>query len=102
MAVLSMSKQEFSRLDVLLRVQSGRLRPADVCALMGLHRRQVFRLLVASSRMVLQACCRSDAASRAIIVFRLRFAPWHCPSYRLDEVGSIGRLEENSGFSTPG
>ena len=26
MAVLSMSKQEFSRLDVLLRVQSGRLR----------------------------------------------------------------------------
>jgi hypothetical protein len=26
MAVLSMSKQEFSRLDLLLRVQSGRLR----------------------------------------------------------------------------
>lgn len=26
MAVLSMGKQEFSRLDVLLRVQSGRLR----------------------------------------------------------------------------
>jgi hypothetical protein len=33
MAVLSMSKQEFSRLDVLLRVQSGRLRVADACAL---------------------------------------------------------------------
>ena len=32
MAVVSMSKQEFSRLDVLLRVQSGRLRVADaVC-----------------------------------------------------------------------
>jgi hypothetical protein len=45
MTVLSMSKQEFSRLDVLLRVQSGRLRVADACALMGLHRRQVFRLL---------------------------------------------------------
>lgn len=45
MAVLSMSKQEFNRLDVLLRVQSGRLRVADACALMGLHRRQVFRLL---------------------------------------------------------
>jgi hypothetical protein len=28
MAVLSMSKQEFTRLDVLLRVQSGRLRIA--------------------------------------------------------------------------
>jgi hypothetical protein len=39
MTVLSMSKQEFSRLDVLLRVQSGRLRVADACALMGLHRR---------------------------------------------------------------
>src|SRR6202140_1485789 len=45
MTVLSMSKQEFSRLDVLLRVQSGRLRVADACALMGLRRRQVFRLL---------------------------------------------------------
>ena len=40
-----MSKQEFSRLDVLLRVQSGRLRVADACVLIGLQRRQVFRLL---------------------------------------------------------
>src|ERR1700692_5152740 len=40
-----MSKQEFSRLDVLLRVQSGRLRVSDACALIGLERRQVFRLL---------------------------------------------------------
>src|SRR3978361_1080657 len=45
MTVLSMSKQEFNRLDVLLRVQSGRLRVVDAWALMGLHRRQVFRLL---------------------------------------------------------
>jgi hypothetical protein len=29
----------FSRLDVLLGVQSGRLRVADACALKGLHRR---------------------------------------------------------------
>ena len=48
MTVLSMSKQEFGRLDVLLRVQSGRLRVADACALMGLQRRQVFRLRSAS------------------------------------------------------
>ena len=40
-----MSKQEFSRLDVLLRVQSGRLRVGDACVLIGLRRRQVFRLL---------------------------------------------------------
>src|SRR6266436_6758720 len=40
-----MSKQEFSRLEVLLRVQSGRLRVSDACVLIGLRRRQVFRLL---------------------------------------------------------
>ena len=45
MTVVSMSKQEFSRLEVLLRVQSGRLRVSDACALIGLRRRQVFRLL---------------------------------------------------------
>ena len=44
-AVLSMSKQEFSRLDALLRVQSGRLRVSNACAMIGLQRRQVFRLL---------------------------------------------------------
>ena len=40
-----MSKQEFSRLEVLSRVQSGRLRVADACVLTGLRRRQIFRLL---------------------------------------------------------
>jgi len=49
-AVLSMSKQEFSRLEVLLRVQSGGLRVSDACVLIGLQRRQVFRLLRCSSR----------------------------------------------------
>jgi len=44
-AVLSMSKQEFSRLEVLLRVQSGHLRVSDACVLIELQRRQVFRLL---------------------------------------------------------
>ena len=43
--MVSMSKPEFSRLEVLLRVQSGRLRVADACVLIGLQRRQVFRLL---------------------------------------------------------
>ena len=40
-----MSKQEFSRLEVLLRVQSGRLRVSGACVLIGLRRRQIFRLL---------------------------------------------------------
>jgi hypothetical protein len=43
--VLSMSTQEFSRLDVLLRVQSGGLRVSDAGVLIGLQRRQVFRRL---------------------------------------------------------
>jgi hypothetical protein len=45
MAAVSMSKQEFVRLEVLMGVQSGRLRVADACALIGLRRRQVFGLL---------------------------------------------------------
>ena len=45
MAVISMSKREFDQLEVLLRVQSGRLRVAGACALLGRSRRQVFRLL---------------------------------------------------------
>jgi hypothetical protein len=44
-AVLSMSKQQLSRLDMLLRVQSGGLRVSDACVLIGLQRRQLFRLL---------------------------------------------------------
>src|SRR5271156_3338726 len=45
MSVVSMSKKEFDRLEVLLGVQSGRLRVADACKLLSLKRRQVFRLL---------------------------------------------------------
>src|SRR5215469_12328053 len=41
-AVLSMTKQEFSSLDVLLRVQSGRLGVSDASVLIRLQRRQVF------------------------------------------------------------
>jgi hypothetical protein len=43
MSVLSMSKQEFNRLGVLQRVQSGRLRVEDAAASLGLRRSQVFR-----------------------------------------------------------
>ena len=45
MAVVSMSDREFARLDVLLNLEAGRIRVADVGALLGLKRRQVFRLL---------------------------------------------------------
>jgi hypothetical protein len=45
MAGLSMSQPEFNRLDVLLPVQSGRLRLTDTLVLIGLQWRPVFRLL---------------------------------------------------------
>lgn len=45
MAVVSMSEREFARLDVLLNLEAGRIRVADAGALLGLKRRQVFRLL---------------------------------------------------------
>jgi hypothetical protein len=38
-------RHELNRLDVLLRVRLSRLRVADACCLIGLRRRQVFRLL---------------------------------------------------------
>src|SRR3954462_7184719 len=40
-----MQQGEFDRLEILLGVRSGRLRVADACELLGLKRRQVFRLL---------------------------------------------------------
>jgi hypothetical protein len=47
MTVVSMSAKEFARLDVLLDIEAGRVAIREACALMGLRRRQVFRLLAA-------------------------------------------------------
>ena len=47
MTVVSMSGQEFSRLKVLLDVQTGRLRVDGAARLAGIGRRQAFRLLKA-------------------------------------------------------
>lgn len=44
MTVLAMSHGELSRYDTLLRVERGELRVDDAAALLGLKRRQVFRL----------------------------------------------------------
>lgn len=64
MTVLAMSHGELSRFDTLMRVKRGELRVADAAALLGLKRRQVFRLL---ERM------RSDGA--AGLVSRKRGKP---------------------------
>ena len=47
MSVVSMSNKEFARLDVLLGLEARRIHVADACSLLGLKRRQVFRLLQA-------------------------------------------------------
>ncbi|RSX97541.1 helix-turn-helix domain-containing protein, partial [Sphingomonas koreensis] len=45
MTVLAMSHGELSRFDTLMRVERGELRVDDAAAVLGLRRRQVFRLL---------------------------------------------------------
>ncbi len=45
MTVLTMSHGELSRYDTLMRVERGELRVDDAAALLGLKRRQIFRLL---------------------------------------------------------
>lgn len=45
MAVLAMSDGELARFDTLMRIERGELRVADAAALLGLKRRQIFRLL---------------------------------------------------------
>ena len=47
MTVVSMSDKEFSRLDILLDLEAGRLTIQDAGERMGLRRRQVFRLVKA-------------------------------------------------------
>jgi hypothetical protein len=47
MTVVSMSAKEFARRDVLLEMEAGRISIREACGLMGLRRRQVFRLLAA-------------------------------------------------------
>jgi hypothetical protein len=45
MTVLAMSHGELSRFDTLMRVERGELRVEDAAAVLGLKRRQIFRLL---------------------------------------------------------
>ena len=45
MTVLAMSLGELSRFDTLMRVERGELRVEDAAAVLGLKRRQIFRLL---------------------------------------------------------
>jgi len=65
MTVLTMSHGELSRYDTLLRVERGELRVEDAAGLLGLKRRQIFRLL---NRLRSEAvCCRTSSGSVAKI-----------------------------------
>ena len=81
MTVLAMSHGELSRFDTLMRVQRSELRVEDAAALLGLKRRQVFRLL---DRL------RSDGASG--LISRKRGRPsnrWHDDALREKIVGIV-------------
>ena len=70
MPLVSMSKKEFDRLEVLLGVQSGRLRVAGACDLLSLKRRRVF-WLVAGLKHGSAASLVSKRRSRPSIEFLL-------------------------------
>jgi hypothetical protein len=67
MTVIGMSYGELSRYDTLLRVERGELRLEDASALLGLCRRQIFRLLSrldAAGPEGLISCKRGRPSSR--------------------------------------
>jgi hypothetical protein len=100
-AVLSMSKQEFSRLEVLLRVQSGRLRISDACVLIGLQRRQLFRLLRGLKRESATGLVSKRRGRPSNHRLLLRFAPWRCRSCASD-TPTLARAWQHRGWQSIG
>jgi len=90
-------------LRFLLQVQSGRLRVADACELIGLHRRQVFRLLrglkqdgatsLLSKRRGRPSNNRLPCEVRtlALSIVRERYADFG-PTLAAEKLGSASRL----------
>ena len=96
MPVVSMSKKEFDRLEVLRGVRSGRLRVADACELLGLKRRQVFRLLADLKHGAQPAWSRSGAVGRAITVYPRRIVIWRCRWFANDTLILVRRWRRRS------
>jgi hypothetical protein len=69
---------------VLLRVQSGRLRVADACELIGLQRRQVFRLLRGLKQDGATSLLSKRETNPAITVCRPKFVLLPCRSCAID------------------
>jgi hypothetical protein len=80
-AVMSMSKQEFSRLEVLLRVQSGRLRVSDACGV------RCFACCAASSRTVPRACFHAYQPDVPLLLAILRRQGSGAPRTQVDICG---------------
>ena len=68
MTVIAMSRTEIDRMSVLHDLADGRIRIAEASALMGLGRRQVFRLGTAS--MDRRRWCHDGVAGRATAAIR--------------------------------
>src|SRR3954447_15922149 len=96
MPVVSMSKKEFDRLEVLLGVRSGRLRVADACELLGRKRRQVFRLLAGLKHGGQPAWFRNGAVDRATIVCLRRIVIWRYRWFANDTLISVRRWQRRS------
>ena len=70
MTVITMSRKEIDRMSVLHDLADGRIKIADASTLMGLGRRQVFRLAKACGEHARRRWCHDGAASRATAAIR--------------------------------
>ncbi len=86
MTVITMSRKEIDRISVLHDLADGRIKVADASTLMGLGRRQVFRLVKAYGEHGPQAlvsrrrgrpndrCCPAALRAEALGIVRERYA----------------------------
>src|SRR3984893_12849593 len=69
MTVITMSRNELTRLRVLIDVADGRLSVADATGLIGVGRRQIYRLLQAFRADGADGRFHASAAGRAIALW---------------------------------
>ena len=74
MTVIAMSRTEIDRMSVLHDLADGRIRIAEASTLMGLGRRQVFRLARTAS-MDRRRWCHDGVAGRATAAIRRLCVP---------------------------
>jgi hypothetical protein len=76
MTVIAMSRTEIDRMSVLHDLADGRIRIAEASTLIGLGRRQVFRLAKArTASMDRRRWCHDGVAGRATVAIRWLWVP---------------------------